>query len=772
MSNVSMASIRAVQMGPGIDPDLFAVPTGVFLLGIGTRTLFLHDYPYLSRGISEQPVFEHAALFRPEAVPALAHEQQFAALIGNSTDQEFADVILPLSRVPGVNILVLAALLINELLDPMEVFDWIGADINNLPRTPMLGRPEDILKLDEPGKIVNGRPTKYMIFADTHLDAPQDFEFRVDHFSDNADLFLRALEYCDTNGYTVLVLGDFAELWYEDTFEPTRRQSKLDRFKDIVQLHGPVLQKMADLAADGRFFRCTGNHDHFEWKDSAVAAWSNAHVSLPIHGGFIIPQCKTMDDFLPHLGLNPEDYTNRADMLLMHGHQFDFWNCDEHNRLGQFITNAVGVPPDAFDNVLYDYRGIDRLGHPLLEFWDFLTDLQPFANWPPKEVARQWTERLENKPYTDNFTVDSIIFPETAVALMAYLMRSGPPSPANFSVNLCIGHTHNPQSRPWIPFLERFNPWREEEILGFLVFENLFALKTRLHSVGPTAWWQYIVWATEITETGQPRMGYWSIEDDAEHYHPIGMDWELSDRGPLPAPPFAPLQAWADQYLEKDIQTALAAVHSSLQPPAYQPPPSAGAAFRRSWKTAPKLTTQPDNSTLTALLDAIARSSAPLRPQLPLMSTAAVGASLATGRNTNLSIAARLLAARHDSVFGGIRSPADELATPYAASVGSDARSIGANPISLDLWPRLIAGCPPTTTTPALDLAALLRGLWGSYWPRPARPVAHRPANARGEYGTGRARPPTAWPPADLRSASAAGSAGLRIRVTSQPTTR
>ena len=160
-------------------------------------------------------------------------------------------------------------------------------------------------------------------------------------------------------------------------------------------------------------------------------------------------------------------------MLTMHGHQFDFFEGDEHNRLGKFITNAVAVPPDAFDNVVYDYYGVDYLGHPIIKFWDVLTPLDPWNNWPPEDVAREWAQQIENRLYSDNLTKDSIIFSETFAALMGYLMRSGPLSPLNFSVMLCIGHTHNPQCRPWIPFFERFNPWQDDELFGVPVYRNL-----------------------------------------------------------------------------------------------------------------------------------------------------------------------------------------------------------------------------------------------------------------------------------------------------------
>jgi hypothetical protein len=634
---------------------------------------------------------------------ALADEQALTSALGRATKEEFESSILPLSRVPGVNVLVLAGLLLQELLGQMEVYTWIGGDINNLPRTSMADRPEDFHVLPSPGSTVNGMPTKYMIFSDVHRDAPQDIEFRVGHFSDNEDLFLRVLDWCDTNGYTVVENGDCEELWYVPTFEPSRRQSKLARLQAIVALHGPVYAKLSSLAARGRYHRCIGNHDSYEWEDSDVVAWRAANPFPSVHGGFIIPDCKTMDDFLPHLGLDPDSYAQLADMLMMHGHQFDFWNCDEHNRLGKFITNAVGVPPDAFDDVVYDYRGVDRLGHPLVEFWDVLAPLDPWNNWPPEETARQWAEELENRRFSEILTKDSIIFSETTAALIAYLLRSGPMELQNYSVLLCLGHTHNPVCRPWIPFLERFNPWRDETLFGIPVYQNLFALKSRYMSTGPTGWWQHIVWAIEITEAGQPRMLYWAEEDT----EPVYMDWELQDAGSLPSPPFAALLAWARQYLETDVRAGLDAAAAAGT--ALQPVLSVGGQ---------PLGQGPDMSTLATLLSNVARQSGQTRPGVPLVSAAALGALSRAGVGSQLETAGRLLAARHDPVFGGVRQPSDTR-SGFPGSWGLP------NQAGLEMQPLLLSGCTPSDQVPSLDLDAVLRGLFPSFWA--TAPPAFRP---------------------------------------------
>src|SRR5436190_7379697 len=256
-------AVRAVTPPAGIHADLFAVPRRPYLLGQAIRRKFAHDYPYTAPALEPlTPLGGDRTAFRPELVPALSQEVELQQYMLQMTPQEYEDVILPLSRVPGLNALVLAALLLDEILDPMEILNWIGANIYQLPRAGTPDRPEDIMTLDEPGK-PNGRPggVKYMLFSDIHRDGQQDQTFRIEHFARNEALYLRALQYCDNNGYVVIENGDCEELWYEPTFDPALRQTKLARLTDIVQLHQPTYQMLAGLKAQQRYFRSIGNHD-------------------------------------------------------------------------------------------------------------------------------------------------------------------------------------------------------------------------------------------------------------------------------------------------------------------------------------------------------------------------------------------------------------------------------------------------------------------------------------------------------------------------------
>lgn len=705
--------VRVRPPAPGIDDGIFVVPRRPYLFGCAVARRFANDYPYTMPALRAANVFgNERVLFRPEVVPALAQEQSFQSTMAKMTTQEYEDLILPLSRIPGVNVLVLAALVLDEILDPMEILGWIGEDIHNPPRDGIPDRPEDILVLDAPGTVVNGQAVKYMIFSDIHRDAPQDVDFRIEHFSRNKQLYLRALEYCDQEGYTIIENGDCEELWYEPTFDPARRQLKLDRFTDILQLHNTVFQKLENLEASGRYFRSIGNHDSYLWEDPTLVAWRSANPFPTLHGGFVIPQCKPMDDFWPHIGLNALDYSKRADMFIVHGNQFDFWNCDEHNRLGKFITNAAAVPADALDDILYDYRGIDRLGHPLVEFWDVLTRFTPWDSWPAKDVAREWAEALENRPLSNNLTQDSIAYSETLAAAIAFLMTSGPFDLFNMGVILCLGHTHNPQSRPWIPYLSGYNPWKAYELFGERVFENLFAIKTRYLNSGTVGWWEDLIWALEITEMGLPRLVYWSSEDET----PVGMDWELDDESAIPGSPLPALEEWADEYLFSEAARQLKGSSAAALSSSEAASRAAAAGMERLMQIVTeggRTPTKPDIGTLERLLEVTTPGglSFPLTDALPRLALSASLARSARQGNREL-LAALTLAARQNPMLGG----SDPRAWPAKVASGSDAQPTYA-PLGRLLWPQLLKGAKRDIAETHVGVADVLRALYGAYTP-------------------------------------------------------
>ncbi len=125
--------VHTIPAPPGIDPDLFAVPRRVAVFGEALRRLYATDHPDVAHLLNPIAALSEQQLYRPEAIPALTREEGLLAALSEADHDAFEQVILPLSRVPGLNVLILAALIFQELVDPMEILSWVGADINALP---------------------------------------------------------------------------------------------------------------------------------------------------------------------------------------------------------------------------------------------------------------------------------------------------------------------------------------------------------------------------------------------------------------------------------------------------------------------------------------------------------------------------------------------------------------------------------------------------------------------------------------------------------------
>jgi hypothetical protein len=449
-------------------------------------------------------------------------------------------VVAEMMRVPGVFLLLFPALVLRAAAIPMRFVTWSGQPIESISeRFP--DRALKIEKLDPPG---NG--LRYMIFSDLHRDAPADVVdprlWDVSHFSANGEMYLRILEWCDGEGYTVIENGDCEELWYAPTI--VRRQSVDQRAQDILSLHSTVYAKLASLHAAGRYYRTRGNHDSWwlEGDPSRTAALDAAFGgSLPIHDALVIPDVKTMEedylrlawdfanafpgtpttqqviDFLLEripLGLSPDRYTMHKPLFVLHGHQFDFWNCDEHNFLGKAVTNGLGVPADGLDSLPDYLKGIDLWGNPVVKFADVIAERTGEPNWPSEDLARRMARAWEFTEETERRLVDSPVYCETLAALATFLLRGDGGKPPQ--VQIAIGHTHRPDSRPYL----NASALRGVPEAVKSAVENV---KVNYYNSGTSSWWEGIIWATEILETGQARLVYW----DRQSCEPQPMSWEL-----------------------------------------------------------------------------------------------------------------------------------------------------------------------------------------------------------------------------------------------------
>lgn len=473
-----------------------------------------------------------------------------------------AAILAQLAGVPGAFAALLPALIDIAVSIPMRVFTWIGTDIEQLPNVKVLPAPE-----------VKG---PYMIFSDLHRDHRRDEVqpnvFDVSHFRQNAALYARALRYCRDAGYTVIENGDCEELWY--LLFGTVTQS--ERANAITGEHAEVYDLLAELHGCDRYYRTRGNHDNW-WAlragrtgplDTAIRRTS-PHP-LTVWEGLIIEDVRSMQlappftnpfqpagdtlafllDYLP-VGLSPLRYEARLPMFVLHGHQVDFWNCDEHHFLGLFITNAVGVPADGVDALPYYLKGLDFNGNPVLRFSSLLENRSPWDNWLPDDVAVPAARRIETMRETDRRLQDTVMFSESLAASLSFLLDYDPGPDPDFCespmprVQIAMGHTHNPQSRPYLN-LTHVPPGTAKQVLE--------TVKLPYYNSGTGGWWEDIIWALEITRDGQPRLVYW----DAESCEPHVMTWELHNR---------------ERYEQADIDALVARVEALL---ASLPAPAAG----------------------------------------------------------------------------------------------------------------------------------------------------------------------------------------------------
>lgn len=442
---------------------------------------------------------------------------------------------------------------------------------------------------------------KYLLFSDVHRDAAIDDKgpFKsgsIDHFKANKGLYKRLLDYAFAHDYTVVEGGDCEELWFvgDTTAYPKTANGDLDvaaKLQLAIDANADIYAKLATLHAAGRYVRIQGNHDSF-LKDAALRAKleraikGNSAAPFEIYDACLIKGVKTMFEnsaldilaSLPSvmsaqnvqqavdrltkgkLGLDSNDYTDTCQMLVCHGHQFDFWNCPENEMLGMLIANAVGVTADGMMDPLLDARGIALQGNPLIDFGDKLSAMPVFNSWPDKQSSIKFAHDVQHMPSRLRTLSDNVMFYESipsawgALGLALNTTVNGQiktPAQSRADMNalnpfdaytyikrhhmnhICLGHTHNPQSQPFMT-LGNLNSLVLPFAPVLSALERLFpnlprpSLKTNYFNTGTAGWMEGVIWAVEIDQTGQARLIYWTTNSIDPEY----MDWELQPLDP------------------------------------------------------------------------------------------------------------------------------------------------------------------------------------------------------------------------------------------------
>lgn len=282
------------------------------------------------------------------------------------------------------------------------------------------------------------------------------------------------------------------------------------------------------------------------------------------------------------LGMDAAAYTDRRPMLVCHGHQFDVWNNDATGLIGKLISNGVGVPVDRLTDPFLDLKGIAVGGSPFLDFRNLLARVPVANSWLAQNVAVRMAHEIQHQDDESRLPIDDVMFSESLALLFGNYLMPLRPDPTDPSSNralwdggvfpngavfnhLCIGHTHIPQSQPYLlipdPIAGPLRPAVAAVQAGLaavlpvgapelLVDEGIrLPIRSRFYNTGTGSWFRGVIWAIEITASGQARSVYFTENSIG----PETMDWELDElqddvRNAMNALPGTALDWLGDQF--------------------------------------------------------------------------------------------------------------------------------------------------------------------------------------------------------------------------------
>jgi UDP-2,3-diacylglucosamine pyrophosphatase LpxH len=473
---------------------------------------------------------------------------------------------------------------------------WDAAVRHLMPWWDLIARPVNRqTRGDEVLTLSRQSNRRFLILSDIHRDRLSDiqppFDFNsISHFQANKPLFLKILAWLkksENDDYVLIEGGDCEELWFlRDPDDDDRAQI----LRDIIADNPDVYDRLRELHAANRYYRIYGNHDSQlrhpdihailktemerggaptfriydfiiidDVKQMVEHAWlDKARQAIAGVGGGQTPQQIARELARGTLGMDAKDYTARCRMVVTHGHQWDFYNCDSNNELGMFIAQQVGVRVDkAMDPILLS-RGIAIGGNPWIDFGDVLSRA-PVANcWPSETDAVRLAHQVQHLDNDQRKLIDTVMYKESLTALTGTfgIAINAPGSPErtpeqgrqqiditrpqtildyldrHHNHHICIGHTHNPHSQPFftlrnaatgIPFLGNLLQF----FAGALPDLNL--LKSKYFNSGTGGWWEGVIWGIQIDGDGQARLVFWTNRTTEE---PEVMDWELTTWDP------------------------------------------------------------------------------------------------------------------------------------------------------------------------------------------------------------------------------------------------
>jgi len=166
------------------------------------------------------------------------------------------------------------------------------------------------------GLVINfDSSAKFIFFSDCH----RGDDSVSDEFSRNQIIFLGALEYYYSHGYTYVEVGDGDDLWEHK------------HFKHIRLAHYDVFSVLKKLYEDGRFILLYGNHNIF-LKNPKYVCSNYYHY----YDEYYQEKVELFKDIKPIEALVLRYKKTDQEIFVIHGHQGDFMN-DQFWLISKFL---------------------------------------------------------------------------------------------------------------------------------------------------------------------------------------------------------------------------------------------------------------------------------------------------------------------------------------------------------------------------------------------------------------------------------------------------
>jgi UDP-2,3-diacylglucosamine pyrophosphatase LpxH/gas vesicle protein len=410
--------------------------------------------------------------------PLETFAEMFAQWAANAFETLRDDIVAPVLAAGKFHLLVSLAVVAWPFL--VIAYLALGALVN-VDETPYRDWPDDFraFECQVRANAKEVRPPDedhgIVVVSDLHMEDQDDITAGLGHFDKNASLMTEVLDYYastddDDFAWTVVVNGDSEEFWKDNDLTTNEPAAKVDSIAAThPSVHNRLSEEFYKYDFPRRLIKLVGNHD---------AAYDDPHVVNAYR-----------DNGFPDIEVYEYVTTqfNGDDLLILHGHQFDPYNCDANNDFGKFASNFGSEPIDTWSNTLTDLFGEGARIEGEQIVLSFLPDPieipLPFHFFAPYYEPEDWRPLVESTddPSLVNPAIEEwLMFDEHNVADQINAMAT----------SMIIGHTHAPK------------------LMKSSQHPGVFYVNS-----GTSGWWEGSVWTVEVTKQNVRLIG-WTEGDD------------------------------------------------------------------------------------------------------------------------------------------------------------------------------------------------------------------------------------------------------------------